>query len=94
MTHTPFSSGPLQLPYMRPSPECRTFNSSAVNDKITELLPRFKDEDLGRIFENALPNTLDTTIRYLGEELAFIVTGDINAEYGILQIVPQRCQAD
>lgn len=24
------SSGPLALPYMRPSPACRTFNSSAV----------------------------------------------------------------
>lgn len=24
------SAGPLKLPFMRPSPECRTFNSSAV----------------------------------------------------------------
>jgi uncharacterized protein len=24
------SAGPLKLPYMRPSPECRTFNSTAV----------------------------------------------------------------
>lgn len=80
MTHPPFSPGPLHLPYMRPSPECRTFNSSMVDEKISELVPRFKDADLGRIFENALPNTLDTTIRYLGDEFAFIVTGDINAE--------------
>lgn len=80
MTHPPFSSGPLHLPYMRPSPVCRTFNSSIVNDKIAELVPKFRDADLGRIFENALPNTLDTTIRFLGEDLAFIVTGDINAE--------------
>jgi hypothetical protein len=28
--HEPYSDGPLKLPYMRPSPECRTFNSSAV----------------------------------------------------------------
>lgn len=65
---------------MRPNPECRTFNSSNVDEKIAELVPKFKDADLARIFENALPNTLDTTIRYLGEEFAFIVTGDINAE--------------
>lgn len=28
--HEPRSGGPLALPDMRPSPECRTFNSSAV----------------------------------------------------------------
>jgi hypothetical protein len=28
--HKPYSNGSLALPYMRPSPECRTFNSSAV----------------------------------------------------------------
>lgn len=28
--HGVISSGPLSLPYMRPAPECRTFNSSAV----------------------------------------------------------------
>jgi hypothetical protein len=28
--HTPFSSGPLKLPSMRPQPECRTFSSPAV----------------------------------------------------------------
>ena len=28
--HDPLSTGSLALPYMRPSPECRIFNSSAV----------------------------------------------------------------
>ena len=28
--HGTRSSGPLQLPFMRPEPQCRTFNSSAV----------------------------------------------------------------
>lgn len=28
--HKPFSKGSLELPFMRPSPECRTFNSSAA----------------------------------------------------------------
>jgi hypothetical protein len=28
--HGPYSSGSLALPYMRPAPACRTFNSSAV----------------------------------------------------------------
>lgn len=36
--HTPFSDGPLALPYMRPSPECRTFNSSAVEVRAARRL--------------------------------------------------------
>jgi hypothetical protein len=36
--HGPYSDGPLALPYMRPSPECRTFNSSAVEVSIFTLL--------------------------------------------------------
>lgn len=28
--HAPYSEGPLKLPYMRPSEECRTFKSPAV----------------------------------------------------------------
>ena len=28
--HAPYSGGPLKLPYMRPSEECRTFKSPAV----------------------------------------------------------------
>ena len=34
--HEPFSSGPLALPDMRPRPECRTFNSSAVEVRGTQ----------------------------------------------------------
>lgn len=36
--HPPYSSGPLKLPNMRPAPECRTFNSSAVEVSLTLLL--------------------------------------------------------
>ncbi|KAF5019812.1 hypothetical protein F66182_8181 [Fusarium sp. NRRL 66182] len=74
-SHEPLSSGKLKLPYMRPSEECRTFKSPAV-----------EDPDLARLFENTFPSTLDTTVKYFdaGENLAFIVTGmakDITAQW-------------
>ncbi|KAF7327150.1 hypothetical protein MKEN_00291800 [Mycena kentingensis (nom. inval.)] len=75
------SSGPLGLPYMRPEPGCRTFNSSAVEKVVNELVHRMKDPDLARLFQNTYPNTLDTTIKWFNDDLAFVVTGDIPAEW-------------
>ncbi|KAJ7183827.1 Six-hairpin glycosidase-like protein [Mycena filopes] len=77
------SAGPLQLPYMRPSPECRTFNSSAVEKVIVDMKARLKDPDIARLFENTFPNTLDTTVKYFNsaQNLAFIITGDITAQW-------------
>lgn len=77
------SKGPLGLPLMRPSPACRTFNSSAVEKVISDMTSRLKDPDLARLFENTFPNTLDTTVKYFNatENLAFIITGDITAQW-------------
>ncbi|KAJ7110646.1 Six-hairpin glycosidase-like protein [Mycena epipterygia] len=77
------STGPLALPYMRPSPGCRTFNSTSVEKVITDMKTRLKDPDLARLFENTFPNTLDTTVKYFNatENLAFIITGDITAQW-------------
>ena len=84
--HGPFSTGAYQLPYQRPAPACRTFNSSAVEGAIHRMQSLIKDPDLFRLFENSFPNTLDTTIAWKGfaannseEDLCFIITGDINA---------------
>jgi uncharacterized protein len=60
----PFSEGPLGLPYQRPAPVCRTFNSTTVEKVIKEVTSRMVDVDLARLFENAFPNTLDTTISW------------------------------
>lgn len=83
--HEPFSTGKYQLSYMRPEPACRTFNSSIVEDKITNMKSVIKDPDLYRLFENSFPNSLDTAVRWKGfaannskEELTFLITGDIN----------------
>ena len=60
----PLSEGPLSLPYQRPSSHCRTFTSLSVEKVIEDVTSRMEDKDLSRIFENAFPNTLDTTIRW------------------------------
>ncbi|KAK7946306.1 uncharacterized protein PG986_010627 [Apiospora aurea] len=79
--HEPFSSGALALPNMRPSPECRTFNSSAK--VISDMQARLKDPDMAVLFANTFPSTLDTTVRYFDPDLnlAFIITGDITAQW-------------
>jgi len=60
----PLSKGPLALPYQRPSPQCRTFSSPLVEQIIHDLDTSLIDPDLARLFENAFPNTLDTTVRW------------------------------
>lgn len=92
----PYSDGPMALPFQRPAPICRTFTSDAVEKVIQDMNDKIKDKDLARLFENAFPNTLDTTVRWHvdGTEKkkkrqdskwhgaqSFIVTGDINAEW-------------
>lgn len=82
----PLSSGAYKLASQRPAPECRTFNSTLVEDAIKQLKDKIYDEELFRLFENTFPNTLDTAVKWQGvaannsaEELAFVITGDINA---------------
>ena len=62
--HHPFSDGVMRLPYQRPSPHCRTFTSPLVEQVIDDVTQRMEDKDLARLFENAFPNTLDTTVRW------------------------------
>jgi hypothetical protein len=54
----PLSDGPLKLPFQRPSTECRTFSSPAMEKLIANITSRMVDKDLARLFENAYPNTL------------------------------------
>ncbi|KAI0483569.1 hypothetical protein F4859DRAFT_403515 [Xylaria cf. heliscus] len=85
-THQPFSEGKYQLSYMRPETACRKYNVPEVEKAINDMKGLVKDPDLFRLFENAFPNTLDTTVTWKGfadngteEELAFVTTGDIVA---------------
>ncbi|KAH7241169.1 uncharacterized protein BKA55DRAFT_542459 [Fusarium redolens] len=62
--HRPFSTGPRELPYQRPSTKCRTFQSDAIEKVIEDVTSRMKDPDLARLFENAFPSTTDTTVKF------------------------------
>jgi len=91
----PLSAGKRQFPYSRPPPECRTFNLASMEKLIERMRGIIKDPDLFRLFENSYPNTLDTMIKWRGyakttnittgtefetdEEIAYIITGDIDA---------------
>lgn len=54
----------MELPFQRPSIYCRTFESDLVEKVIRDFNTSMRDKDLFRIFENAFPNTLDTTVRW------------------------------
>lgn len=84
--HEPLSEGKFALPFQRPPLRCRTFNSSLAEAELARVKPLIADPDLARLFENTFPNTLDTAIKWRGkaannseEELAFVITGDIDA---------------
>ncbi|RMX88176.1 hypothetical protein D0868_14861 [Hortaea werneckii] len=63
-SHRPYSNGPMELPFQRPSQHCRTFESDLVEKIIKDFNETMVDKDLARIFNNAFPNTLDTTVRW------------------------------
>lgn len=54
----------MKMPYQRPSKHCRTFESELVEKIIKDMNVSLVDRDLARLFENAFPNTLDTTVRW------------------------------
>jgi meiotically up-regulated gene 157 (Mug157) protein len=66
----------------RPAPDKRKFVSEAVEATIAEVKKSVADPELGWLFENCFPNTLDTTVRagtLEGKPDTFVITGDINA---------------
>ncbi|MBQ9430513.1 MAG: glycoside hydrolase family 125 protein [Kiritimatiellae bacterium] len=66
----------------RPAANDRLFVSAAVDAKIQEVKSQLKNPRLAWMFENCLPNTLDTTIHYRvkdGNDDTIVYTGDIHA---------------
>lgn len=66
------------MPQMRPAAADRTYVAPSIDSAIASLVPRFKDFNLGTLFENCLPNSLDTIIMVSFGD-TFVVTGDIEA---------------
>lgn len=66
----------------RPPRKDRKFVSDAVESTIKEIKASIKDPEMGWLFENCFPNTLDTTVTYTekdGKPDTFVITGDIDA---------------
>jgi meiotically up-regulated gene 157 (Mug157) protein len=61
--------------------EDRKFLSEAVEQKIEEI-KAVSNPEIGKLFENCFPNTLDTTVTHRAKDGipdTFVITGDINA---------------
>ena len=65
----------------RPVLTARCFTSPAVEAAITRVAANMADASLARLFANALPNTLDTTVDFSDGPRpdTFVITGDIDA---------------
>lgn len=63
------------IPNDRPKLEQRNFTSKAVEDKIKAVVPDIADKYLARMFVNAWPNTLDTTVE---KNTGYVRTGDFD----------------
>lgn len=66
----------------RPPLAKRNFVSNAVEKTIAEVKSVLADPELGWLFENCFPNTLDTTVDFEiidGKPDTYVITGDIDA---------------
>src|SRR6478735_7718116 len=72
----------IDLPVVRVPKSERKFNSDAIEKLVLNMKKKIKDPELGWLFENCFPNTLDTTVDYTtnnGKPDTYIITGDIDA---------------
>lgn len=70
------------FPTVRVAADQRHFTSKAIEDAITEFQSKVKDKELGWLFGNCFPNTLDTTVTHKtegGRPDTYVITGDIDA---------------
>lgn len=76
-------SSPIQdFPTVRIAAAQRHFSSEAIERAIKEFQSHVGNKELGWLFGNCFPNTLDTTVfpeEKNGKPLTYVITGDIDA---------------
>ena len=80
--YSPWLAPAADFPVVRPGASQRRFQSKAVEAAIAEFRQQVKDPELGWLFENCFPSTLDTTVTYAergGRPDTYVITGDIDA---------------
>lgn len=75
-------AAPYDFPIVRTPKSERKFSSNAIENAILSMKKKLKDRELGWLFENCFPNTLDTTVDFEmknGKPDTYVITGDIDA---------------
>jgi meiotically up-regulated gene 157 (Mug157) protein len=71
-----------EFPQVRTPYDQRKFHSKAIEEAILEYKKNVRNKELGWLFENCFPNTLDTTVDFEikdGKPDTYVITGDIDA---------------
>jgi meiotically up-regulated gene 157 (Mug157) protein len=71
-----------EFPVVRVPAYKRNFSSKVIEDSIVEFQSAVKDKELGWLFGNCFPNTLDTTVTHSTKDSkpdTYVITGDIDA---------------
>jgi meiotically up-regulated gene 157 (Mug157) protein len=71
-----------EYPVVRVAADKRHFSSPAIENAISKFKSQVKNKELGWLFENCFPNTLDTTVYHEsknGKPDTYVITGDIDA---------------
>ncbi|HEX7905592.1 MAG TPA: glycoside hydrolase family 125 protein [Chitinophagaceae bacterium] len=82
LTKDVLGSSSHDFPEVRVPPAQRKFTSEAVEKAIIQFKSKAKNKELGWLFENCFPNTLDTTVDFEiidGRPDTYVITGDIDA---------------
>src|SRR6187401_2777545 len=77
-----FAQMPEPFPVVRVPVANRKFHSKSVEAAIKQFHSTVKNKELGWLFENCFPNTLDTTVDHEminGKPDTYVITGDIDA---------------
>ncbi len=77
-----FAQTTQSFPEVRWSVSKRHFKSDVIENAIKAFQSKVKNKELGWLFNNCFPNTLDTTVFYSeknGKPDTYVITGDIDA---------------